>query len=113
MLIDNVSTHSRPKAAGKIMMCLRSIKLWFQHTAARRRLVGRTNGDGCFIMFQHTAARRRLVTNYTRAQQVCKVSTHSRPKAAGPRPLRRRLRPLESRPNPCASAAVSRLGIVG
>ena len=35
----NVSTHSRPKAAGKLSkLPLRALK--FQHTAARRRLDG-------------------------------------------------------------------------
>ena len=78
----------------------------FQHTAARRRLVG----ISLFIrpahyVFQHTAARRRLVylsvllckracsfntqppeggwTCYTDQATKIKVSTHSRPKAAG------------------------------
>ena len=55
----------------------------FQHTAARRRLTGA--GFGCFktgVLFQHTAARRRLNrTGYTVIPH-CRVSTHSRPKAA-------------------------------
>ena len=56
-----VSTHSRPKAAGKIW-CLQPRPKLFQLTAARRRLA-----------FPHGAA-------------ICRyaVSTHSRPKAAGP-----------------------------
>ena len=56
----NVSTHSRPKAAGY------------------RRRVGRLR-----IMFQHTAARRRLVRKQQIKKGKCYVSTHSRPKAAG------------------------------
>ena len=78
----DVSTHSRPKAAGRI----------------------RTDGGGA-IMFQHTAARRRLVSFAVMksVQDLCfntqppeggwasapgfkrrpAVSTHSRPKAAG------------------------------
>ena len=56
----------------------------FQHTAARRRL------DGCCTilkmlhMFQHTAARRRLAHDKYVGGSAFKVSTHSRPKAAGP-----------------------------
>ena len=60
VLVPKVSTHSRPKAAG-IGFLIGSPVLWFQHTAARRRLVGRQQGQ--------TRPRR--------------VSTHSRPKAAG------------------------------
>ena len=55
----------------------------FQHTAARRRL-------GLFISilswparFQHTAARRRLDLLGANGIKKEKVSTHSRPKAAG------------------------------
>ena len=55
----------------------------FQHTAARRRL-------GLLILpvakpleFQHTAARRRLVPHTAKRCAQTKVSTHSRPKAAG------------------------------
>ena len=57
-----VSTHSRPKAAGGLLYS-RSCTLcyWFQHTAARRRLV-RLIWNNCFVII---------------------VSTHSRPKAAG------------------------------
>ena len=56
---DRVSTHSRPKAAG------RRGKHWtsgskFQHTAARRRLGDRRLGVVSLLWFQHTAARRRL-----------------------------------------------------
>ena len=76
----------------------------FQHTAARRRLVGGQLLTFCRIvgfntqppeggwlatsalrqhhsMFQHTAARRRLI-RYTRPTWLFLVSTHSRPKAA-------------------------------
>ena len=55
----------------------------FQHTAARRRLANLPNGYPHYRRFQHTAARRRL----DRPAQACvspaRVSTHSRPKAAG------------------------------
>ena len=78
---ENVSTHSRPKAAG-VKKSPRNSVVWFQHTAARRRLpqqhpragaIHRFNTqppeggwtfyviDDSKTMFQHTAARRRLV----------------------------------------------------
>ena len=56
----DVSTHSRPKAAGSSPVFIKTGSKSFQHTAARRRLgqiyitVSRERG------FQHTAARRRL-----------------------------------------------------
>ena len=55
-----VSTHSRPKAAGKRR---KHRKLW--------------------IMFQLTAARRRLAFIHEHKRLPYSVSTHSRPKAAG------------------------------
>ena len=55
-----VSTHSRPKAAGE-WTAIDKLHAWFQHTAARRRL-GHSSRPFChLIKFQHTAARRRLV----------------------------------------------------
>ena len=54
-----VSTHSRPKTAGKFT-AKRSRQLKFQHTAARRRLENRTRPSMPPCTFQHTAARRRL-----------------------------------------------------
>ena len=63
------------------MPVLRSRRLPFQHTAARRRLHHIFRADGFDIEFQHTAARRRLV--HRRAGlYISNVSTHSRPKAA-------------------------------
>ena len=59
--LTNVSTHSRPKAAG----CQGVLRFVFQ------------------ILFQHTAARRRLVSRHRREPALTNVSTHSRPKAAG------------------------------
>ena len=78
---------------------------WFQHTAARRRLVLYYLGMTTNMMFQHTAARRRLGERYLDAAKAfqfqhtaarrrlapcagvslitTEVSTHSRPKAAG------------------------------
>ena len=54
-----VSTHSRPKAAGQPRRSQTQAGL-FQHTAARRRLVGRYITNSKTSPFQHTAARRRL-----------------------------------------------------
>mgnify|MGYP000986343689 CR=1 FL=1 len=55
----DVSTHSRPKAAGSSLIpCFSSYV--FQHTAARRRLVRWFDKQTVSLRFQHTAARRRL-----------------------------------------------------
>ena len=100
-----VSTHSRPKAAGKFIRRSRFFNGFntqppeggcfyghltvvpfrlFQHTAARRRLK-----SSCRLMrrwrFQHTAARRRLLLWGMLEFHFKRVSTHSRPKAAGNR----------------------------
>ena len=99
-----VSTHSRPKAAGR-PDCVSARTLWFQHTAARRRLGPKPSKRKPSRRFQHTAARRRLVDitfresgapqfQHTAARRRLEirlrdniknvpVSTHSRPKAAG------------------------------
>ena len=58
----------------------------FQHTAARRRLANQLPADESHWMFQHTAARRRLVPATFCPRRRPAVSTHSRPKAAGPPP---------------------------
>ena len=58
--VIEVSTHSRPKAAGSMNLVSLMIGL-FQHTAARRRLASTFSVLITFIEFQHTAARRRLV----------------------------------------------------
>jgi len=55
----------------------------FQHTAARRRLGQNRLADLLKIWFQHTAARRRLAHAIVTTKTGFKVSTHSRPKAAG------------------------------
>ena len=60
----------------------------FQHTAARRRLAAWINRRGYRLRFQHTAARRRLGLWLTVNTIGSAVSTHSRPKAAGFRPIR-------------------------
>ena len=60
LLVQAVSTHSRPKAAGIASSGVMSLSVWFQHTAARRRLGGRNDWRKWPKWFQHTAARRRL-----------------------------------------------------
>ena len=63
----------------------------FQLTAARRRLVSADMSTTGLYWFQLTAARRRLVSiSY---EPLCRlaVSTHSRPKAAGKRIMKRTL----------------------
>ena len=54
-----VSTHSRPKAAGKYSPSDLAAVM-FQHTAARRRLGEHKFTVELVYWFQHTAARRRL-----------------------------------------------------
>ena len=78
----NVSTHSRPKAAGKqhsLLLIHSSVS-----THSRPKAAGKIDPfrpeQGTF---QHTAARRRLVHSYIGRGVVLDVSTHSRPKAAG------------------------------
>ena len=104
-ILPSVSTHSRPKAAGRwcrrcgrrdygfntqppeggwvqgVIIC--SLFMTFQHTAARRRLD--LGGLPCRPnnRFQHTATRRRLDVYSVLDMTFGSVSTHSRPKAAG------------------------------
>ena len=54
-----VSTHSRPKAAGHTHLERKAVGM-FQHTAARRRLEILHAAHNLNSRFQHTAARRRL-----------------------------------------------------
>ena len=81
--VSVVSTHSRPKAAGVVLLVNSLEKGKFQHTAARRRLALPYHIFGNNKMFQHTAARRRLAALMLPLLIVLVVSTHSRPKAAG------------------------------
>ena len=79
-----VSTHSRPKAAGSsARIGPYGVSGLFQHTAARRRLVHSISSAMLHCSFQHTAARRRLVGGCRENWRIERVSTHSRPKAAG------------------------------
>ena len=99
-----VSTRSRPKAAGaatkfrvryyKFQHAAARRRLglirfgmgsssMFQHAAARRRLVLKKCWATSKSAFQHAAARRRLVAQPKKSDADYKVSTRSRPKAAG------------------------------
>ena len=82
-MLDFVSTHSRPKAAGLCNISGKQRAKKFQHTAARRRLGDLVGAHYHIQKFQHTAARRRLVLDAVGHGFACVVSTHSRPKAAG------------------------------
>ena len=81
--LSEVSTHSRPKAAGTCWRWKRRTTRRFQHTAARRRLVLWVKNGGWIFGFQHTAARRRLAAARLQRAHQGGVSTHSRLKAAG------------------------------
>ena len=101
--MENVSTHSRAKAAAlKAIIdndviefqhtaarrrlrdgCVKRFRLLeFQHTAARRRLQGNSVQYRYYKQFQHTAARRRLPPLSLARSATVWVSTHSRAKAA-------------------------------
>ena len=64
----------------------------FQHTAARRRLGLKALPFTRAMAFQHTAARRRLAYLPDVINPYLAVSTHSRPKAAGPESIYSRSR---------------------
>ena len=78
-----VSTHSRPKAAGFGRKIERQPKGGFNTQPPEG---GWSNGFPSAVTvtsFQHTAARRRLAAGLGIMRTVRRVSTHSRPKAAG------------------------------
>ena len=81
--IVDVSTHSRPKAAGSIKPVGRKLYEWFQHTAARRRLGALIWPERWTKCFNTQPPEGGWAKNgcYCRARK--NVSTHSRPKAAG------------------------------
>ena len=81
--------NTQPPEGGWIpAMFMWLFSIWFQHTAARRRLAKKRGKGHAEFLFQHTAARRRLVPHPDTVRLDWLVSTHSRPKAAGstPRP---------------------------
>ena len=79
----SVSTHSRAEAAAQIVFL--TIKaIWFQHTAARRRLRAGSGPECIFCCCFNTQPRGGgcITTSY-----LCRegeVSTHSRAEAAAP-----------------------------
>ena len=90
-LVSNISTatasacfNTQPPEGGWFILAGKIILYWlFQHTAARRRLGGLAVLFGILLVFQHTAARRRLDFRDGKVVVFGRVSTHSRPKAAG------------------------------
>ena len=85
--IFSVSTHSRPKAAGCKCARAKSITKSFQHTAARRRLPITTTCCGWLSSFNTQPPEGGWDIEYCRVEGTM-VSTHSRPKAAGPPTVR-------------------------
>ena len=85
--LSEVSTHSRPKAAGLILFYPKSKDIVSTHS--RPKAAGTVNrGRDCNkSKFQHTAARRRLAYCGIYKIYCLLVSTHSRPKAAGYMPF--------------------------
>ena len=76
----DVSTHSRPKAAVQAADAV-DCGVWFQHTAARRRLLNAGLIQQVGNMFQHTAARRRLA--YGQAVIVTQDCFNTQPPEGG------------------------------
>ena len=77
-----VSTHSRPKAAGRVNLMVQKRLILFQHTAARRRLDDKAKEQGDTSGF-NTQPPEGGWEKRTNDYFGGKVSTHSRPKAAG------------------------------
>ena len=75
-----VSTHSRPKAAGYRSVSP-MLSTGFQHTAARRRLESKVTLTNGFLLFQHTAARRRL--GIGRCRRCCQRGFNTQPPEGG------------------------------
>ena len=110
VMLEVVSTHSRPKAAGhglgKLRACCISFNTqppeggWSDSEGFRLVTIGfntQPPEGGWFsnamlfkmkLMFQHTAARRRLDVCDIIKHSYVMVSTHSRPKAAGSVPAK-------------------------
>ena len=76
-----VSTHSRPKAAGRRGLASLS-RYGFQHTAARRRLCCHDNNKTWDQSFNTQPPEGGCYTLDDEAKERGHVSTHSRPKAA-------------------------------
>ncbi len=74
--------HTAARRRLRICQKMKSTICEFQHTAARRRLSVPDLVYHYDLSFQHTAARRRLVHDSIASVKITTVSTHSRPKAA-------------------------------
>ena len=79
----NVSTHSRPKAAGSALFTFLKFLFRFNTQPPEGGWAVCLLKLTVQLLFQHTAARRRLEQTAVRTVEFVKVSTHSRPKAAG------------------------------
>ena len=77
-----VSTHSRPKAAGVLMVHCNQ-QQQFQHTAARRRLVLKDMMLNQQDIVSTHSRPKAAGKDFYRQNPIYNVSTHSRPKAAG------------------------------
>ena len=77
-----VSTHSRPKAAARLLRNIYGHKHCFNTQPPEGGCVVFLLVHHQSLMFQHTAARRRLPVDVSEDPKHIKVSTHSRPKAA-------------------------------
>ena len=105
-ITQHVSTHSRPKAAGRRYPCRSDTQTGFDTQPPEGGWPVRVSSptfhtwrfntqppEGGWLrirrwssntrLFQHTAARRRLVVSQDSLFDILPVSTHSRPKAAG------------------------------
>ena len=83
-----VSTHSRPKAAGTANTGSINPPM-FQHTAARRRLVGYSVIGRVFVKVSTHSRPKAAGLGKSKLLELLVVSTHSRPKAAGSKSIRR------------------------
>ena len=81
-----VSTHSRPKAAGRRNRRNRGSVCRFNTQPPEGGWNTMSSATPTSRSFQHTAARRRLAARSSSPKVIYIVSTHSRPKAAGPFP---------------------------
>ena len=80
---EMVSTHSRPKAAGAFYCVDVALKAVSTHSRPKAAGSIACVKQQAHITFQHTAARRRLDMGNRLSFIELPVSTHSRPKAAG------------------------------
>ena len=91
-IITNLFQHTAARRRLGFVLVTEILDYKFQHTAARRRLACLYWFGMGISRFQHTAARRRLAEIRERLLQYQRVSTHSRPKAAGHRRRKGRLK---------------------